>query len=103
MTLTSQDSPHIPQRRIKQRAEVAHGRIVDPHVDPAELHDRPIRQPLHSLGISDVGGHGDRLHPTFAAVASHILEPLSVTGRHDQAGALLGETQRGGRYRWMPR
>ena len=88
------DLGHPPELRRRHVDDLAHHRdhrVVDPHVDRAELALDPLRGLLHPFGVGDVGRHGDRAAPHRLDLPPGAREAVLAAGEQAQVRALGGE------------
>ena len=81
---------------VLERRVLADARVVDEHVDAAELvfHLRDGR--LDGLLARDVAGHRETANAEGAALVGNLLEALHAASKDGDVGALLGEGVREG-------
>ena len=78
------DPAPIFRRRIEHRTGRSHPRIVEDHLDPAKMRQRPRREILYGVGIAHVTQHAEHL-AAFARKprALPIEAALFHVGEHD--------------------
>jgi hypothetical protein len=69
------------------------GRIVDPGVDPAEMADGFLREPLDLVPLRDIGDDDVRSAASLFDRLGNILKGGLIACRQDDAGLMVAEQQ----------
>ena len=88
------DAAELLGPRVDDRGELGRHRVVDPHVDGAELGLDPRGGALDLLGVGHVGGRDARAHAVLLHLAPGGLEALGPARDEPDVGAAAGHLAR---------
>ena len=77
--------------RVERLERVHAERVVDEHVEPAELVDGAGDERRDLLGVDEVGRHRERPAAVGLDLGLHLGEVVGVAGRQHDGGALPGQ------------
>ena len=78
-------------RLLMKRSKKTQARVIDQHVNPAELFDRLVRQTQYLLMILDIGGQSLAGNTQGAARDSRQLKAILAAGGQHQRSAFFCE------------